>query len=84
MFRRYHHGHSIIVGFLLALALMGHMLVFALLVFAAGLVCGRLWATWALWASALREKWHLSRKERIHTTPQPVYERLPADDEIPF
>lgn len=61
MFRRYHHGHSAGLGFLLALSLYGHALVYTLLVFVAGLIAGRAWATWTLWASALRGKWHLAK-----------------------
>ena len=47
MFRRWHHGHSAGGGFLLALALMQHALLLAVLVFAAGLVAGRAWSTLA-------------------------------------
>ncbi len=43
---RYGHGHSAGLGFLLALALERHALVFALLVFAAGVVAGRCWLAW--------------------------------------
>lgn len=73
MFRRYHHGHSAALGFLLALSLYGHALVYSLLLFTAGLLIGRSWAWWALVTDALRHKWHLARRETIATTPQPVY-----------
>lgn len=85
--RRFGGGHSVALGFLLALALERHMLVFALLIFAAGLLTGRAWATWTIWASALREKWHLSRAERIETRPVPVYgrpRRSSQDDPAPL
>jgi hypothetical protein len=54
MFRRYHHGHSAALGFLLALALERHALVFALLVFCAGLVAGRMWLVWLRVGEAAR------------------------------
>lgn len=90
MFRRFHHGHSAALGFLLALAMERHTLTLVLIAAAVGLVAGRAWATWALWASALREKWHLSKRERISTTPVPVYSTRPtakrkaSHDDIPF
>ena len=52
MFRRYGHGHSAGLGFLLALALMQHALLFGVLVFGAGLVAGRAWATLAAYGQA--------------------------------
>lgn len=83
--RKYSHGHSAALGFLLALAMERHTLTLVLVAAAAGLVAGRAWATWALWASALREKWHLSKRERIETRPQPVYPtRRGQGDDVPF
>lgn len=74
MFRRYHHGHSIFVGFLLALALQRHMLIFALLIFAAGLIAGRAWSLWVDLARAVKDRLLVrSRNEPIVTGPQPVY-----------
>ncbi len=91
MFRRFHHGHSAALGFLLALAMERHTLTLVFIALLVGLVTGRAWATWALWASALREKWHLSKRETINTTPVPVYLTRPSakrkasqTDEIPF
>lgn len=85
MFRKYGHGHSVGVGVLLTLAMERHALLAAVLIFAAGLIAGRAWATWALWASALRDKWHLSRPARIRTRPEPVYDaQLGPDDDLPF
>lgn len=54
MFRRYHHGHSAGLGFLLALALYQHALVFGVLTFAAGLVAGRAWSFWSDMARAVK------------------------------
>lgn len=73
MFRHYHHGHSAGLGFLLAIALYQHALVYGLLMFAAGLVAGRAWGFWSHAAAALREKVLHSRQERIDTRPKPVY-----------
>lgn len=87
--RKYSHGHSAALGFLLALAMQRHTLTLVLIAAAAGLVAGRAWATWALWASALREKWHLSKREPVVSGVQPVYSVRKAksartDDGIPF
>lgn len=71
MFRRFHHGHSAGLGFLLALSLYGHALVYTLLVLAFGIFLGRAWAWWALVADALKNKWHLSK--RGGTTVVPHY-----------
>lgn len=84
MFRRFHHGHSAALGFLLALALAPHTLWLITAALLGGVVIGRAWATWALWASALREKWHLSKRARIATRPTPVYKASAQTDEIPF
>ena len=85
MFRRFHHGHSAGLGFLLALAMERHTLTLVLLAAAAGLITGRAWATWMLWASALREKWHLSRRATIAARPTPVYKASAQDrDGVPF
>jgi hypothetical protein len=54
--RRYSHGHSAGLGFLLALALYQHALVFALLTFTAGLLAGRTWAVWTEVARQLRRR----------------------------
>lgn len=85
--RRFGHGHSLALGAILTLALERHWLVFACLIFVAGLACGRAWATWTIWASALREKWHLARAEKIRLHPEPVYSgrgKPSPSDEIPF
>lgn len=82
--RRYSHGHSAVLGFLLALSLYGHALVFALLVFAAGLATGRAWAWWALAASALREKWHLAQRRRIPVRPPVLRKPSAQTDDVPF
>jgi hypothetical protein len=87
MFRRYHHGHSALLGFLLALALERHALTFALLVFAAGLVAGRAWSFWADTVRAIRNRLLVrSQREPIDFTPQPVYSRRGrvSDEQIPF
>ena len=88
MFRRFHHGHSAALGFLLALALERHMLTFALLVFLAGLVAGRAWSVWVDISRAVRDRLLVrSKQETIHTTPQPVYSlrrRKQPTDDIPF
>src|SRR4051794_33012463 len=80
MFRRYNHGHSAGLGFLLALALMQHALLFGVLTFAAGLVAGRAWSLWADVARAvkLRLLGAQSKREAVVTTPQPVYATTPA------
>lgn len=86
MFRRFGHGHSVGVGVVLTLALERHALLAVVLVFAAGVIAGRAWATWTLWASALRDKWHLAKRARISTKPEPVY-RVPKpvnDGNLPF
>lgn len=54
MFKRYGHGHSIGVGVLLTLAMERHALLAVVLVFAAGVVAGRAWLTWARIAYAAR------------------------------
>lgn len=41
---RWSHGHSILVGVLLCLLAQKHELLFAVLLFAAGVLVGRLWA----------------------------------------
>ena len=49
MFRRFHHGHSLGLGALLMLLIQRNgwlILVGALLIFAAGIVAGRMWLTW--------------------------------------
>jgi hypothetical protein len=87
MFRRYQHHHSAALGFLLALALERHTLTFALLVFLAGLVAGRAWSYWTDLAKAIRDKLLVaSKRETIHTTPQPVYtaSRSGRRDDIPY
>ena len=60
MFRRFHHGHSAALGFLLALAMQRHTLTLVLAAAFLGLIAGRAWATWATWAALLRERF-LSR-----------------------
>lgn len=74
MFRRYNHGHSAFLGFLLALAMQQHMLLFAVLVFAAGVIAGRAWLLWTDLAKAVKDRLLVhSKPERIETAPQPVY-----------
>lgn len=87
MFRRFHHGHSAAGGFVLALSLIGHTLWIVTAAVVVGVIIGRAWAVWALWTSALREKWHLSKRARIDTRPVPVYSmrrRGSQSDDIPF
>lgn len=90
IFGRFHHGHSAALGFLLALSLARHMLVFALLVFLAGLVAGRMWLAWVDLAMAVKAKLlGAAKREPIHTTPQPVYSlrrraKPRPDEEIPY
>lgn len=89
MFKRVHHGHSLILGVILTLALERHMLLFAVLLFAAGLLTGRAWSFWADLARAVRMKLLAApKRERIAFEPQPVYtaSRTGARDldEIPF
>ena len=47
MFRRFGHGHSTVIGFVFAVLLMRHALVFALSMLAVGFVLGRAWLVWA-------------------------------------
>ena len=86
--RKYSHGHSAALGFLLALAMERHTLTLVFIALLIGLVAGRAWATWTLWADALRHKWHLSKRETINTKPVPVYStrkaRSTPTDDIPF
>lgn len=87
MFRRFHHGHAAAGGFLLALALTAHTLWLVSAALVLGVIVGRAWATWTLWASALREKWHLSKRERIPSGVQPVYSTRKArgvPTDLPF
>lgn len=84
MFRRFHHGHSAGLGFLLALALAPHTLWLVTVAMIVGVIVGRAWATWTLWASALRGKWHLSKRERIASGIVPVYGSRKGRDDIPF
>jgi hypothetical protein len=91
MFRRFHHGHSAVGGFVLALALIGHTLWIVTAAVVLGVVIGRAWATWTLWASALRDKWHLSKREKISSGLVPVYSiaalkrrAKSQSDDIPF
>lgn len=74
MFRRFHHGHSAALGFLLALSLQRHALLFAALVFVAGLVAGRAWAVWVDIAHAVKDRLLTrSKAEPVRTRPEPVY-----------
>jgi hypothetical protein len=91
MFRRFGHGHSVVIGALLTLALERHALLACVLVFTAGLVAGRAWSVWALWTSALRDKWHLSKREKVSSGLVPVYSiaalkrrAKSQSDDIPF
>lgn len=73
MFRRYHHGHSAALGFLLALAMERHTLTLVLMAALVGLVAGRAWAFWTDAARALRDKLLHAKAEPIRTRPEPVY-----------
>lgn len=84
MFRRYHHGHSAMLGFLLALALERHLLVIVLGALVAGVVLGRAWWFWTTMAGALRDKLLHSKREPISTRPVPVYSARRGRDDIPF
>ena len=72
--RKYSHGHSAGLGFLLALALYQHALVFGVLVFAAGLIAGRAWSFWSEMARAIKMRVlnAQAKREPIVTTPQPA------------
>lgn len=83
--RKYGHAHSAALGFLLALALAPHLLWIVTAALLGGVVIGRAWATWTLWASALREKWHLARRETIPHRPRAVRKVSAQNrDGVPF
>lgn len=50
--RRFHHGHSAALGFLLAFALMRHAITVGVVVFVVGIAVGRGWLFWKQAASA--------------------------------
>lgn len=81
MFRRFHHGHSTAIGFLLALSLQRNTLLFSLLVFCTGVFAGRAWGFWLHVAEAVRSKLLRAKREPIPEGPQPVYH---GRDRIPF
>lgn len=87
MLRRYNHGHSAGMGFLLALSLHAHMLWLATAALVLGVVIGRAWAFWADAARAIKCRLLGAKTERLSPHPVPVYStrgrRGPAD-EIPF
>jgi hypothetical protein len=93
--RKYSHGHSAALGFLLALALYQHALLFGVLTFAAGLVAGRAWSFWSDCARAVKMRLlsAQAKRETISTEPVPVYSTRPRStrkarstptDDIPF
>lgn len=82
MFRRFHHGHSAALGFLLALAITPHLLWIVSAALVGGVVIGRAWGFWAMAAGALRDKWHLSRRTKISTAPVPVYAKPRATRKV--
>lgn len=85
MFRRFHHGHSTGLGFLLALAMQRHTLLLVAAAFLVGLVAGRAWAFWSEAARAVKAKLLSAKAERISTVPTPIYTgRLRDDQPLPF
>lgn len=87
MLRRYHHGHSASLGFLLALSLHSHLLWMTTAALVLGVIVGRAWAFWADAARAIKCKLLGAKQERISTVPAPVYStrgRRGPVDEIPF
>lgn len=82
MFRRFGHGHSLGVGVLLTLALERHALLACVLVFAAGVVAGRMWWTWARVGDAARS-YFARRVQRIRPRVRARVSMLRNDD-IPF
>lgn len=83
MFRRFHHGHSAALGFLLALSLHAHMLWIVSAAFLVGLVAGRAWAFWTEAARAVKAKLLSAKAERISTVPVPVYSTRRGPGELP-
>jgi hypothetical protein len=82
VFRRYGHGHSAGLGFLLALSLERHALTFALLVFLVGFVAGRTWLVWLRIGEAARRYFDV-RANRIKARGRARLSMLRNDD-IPF
>lgn len=88
MFRRYHHGHSAGMGFLLALSLHAHMLWLATAALLLGVVIGRAWGFWADAGLAIKARLLGAKQERISTVPVPVYSTRPSGaqdrDGVPY
>lgn len=88
IFRRFNHGHSAGLGFLLALSLHAHMLWIVTAAFALGLLAGRAWAFWSEAARAVKAKLLGSKSERLSSAPLPVYttqgRRQATGDDIPY
>lgn len=87
MFRRFHHGHSTAMGFLLALSLQRHTLLLVAATLVLGVTLGRAWSFWHDAARAIKAKLLSSKSERISSVPVPVYStraRRGPVDEIPF
>lgn len=83
MFRRFGHGHSVGVGVLLTLALERHALLACVLVFAAGVVAGRAWLTWARIGFAIRRHFDV-RVHRLKARGRARLSTLRNDEDIPF
>lgn len=74
---RWRHPHSIAAGLLAGVYIAGHgwlLLACFALVLLAGIGVGRAWGFLVLMEDALRHRWHLARRERIRTRPEPVYD----------
>lgn len=85
MFRRFHHGHSAALGFLLALSLQAHVLWLVTGAFLLGALAGRTWAFWTEAARAVKAKLLAAKPERISTVPVPVYTgKLRDDQPLPY
>ncbi len=54
--RKFGHGHSLGLGFLLCLAVTSHLLTYTLLVLAVGVVLGRAWGYWGRVLTEARER----------------------------
>lgn len=67
MLHRFGHGHSLALGALLTLALERHMLLAALLLYAAGVATGRGWARLRTLGGLVAE--------RLRTPPRPTAKR---------
>lgn len=84
--RRFGHGHSLALGVILTLALERHWLVFALLVFVAGVAVGRGWATLLRFGYFARRRL-LARAANLETRRRPLRQPFVAtrqSNEIPW